>query len=554
MLLKELVALLLEKGRDERWEENQAAIRSKLDKTIAKKEWVEQQIRNRLAYEELVADLTKTYKVKKKAETEAKEQQRSRPEKYLYDPNNSKQTTLDKAVNDMRAAMRVAVDAGIIDERIPDEFYEDSNEKKDDRDPAVLPDKNAKPIIGVEALKPFEFYEWKNDLWWKKIKAVKHGFTGASAGQAADERPEPGEARLAKILGGAQQGSSVGYDIVTLTADNELKQVSDKKSRVIATTNSAGTQQRWEVKGIGGFKGNASMEVRPGGKGIAAGDEQIKTLQDILMRIKDFLNAIQDYGFAAMRSSDGKITKVYALFLGSRGEMDSMTMDRQEFELIKQQNRAYKLATDYVNANMGWFTKGEISDERINMMYTILQNLQEKICKPWLAAANAAGEVSSIKVAGKEMPLRHSDTWTSVEEELRADAEYEYDVAKDNGLLQPEELFNDFLDRYLNGPQGLMRIDINIARRLICRILNGRVFKKLSDIKALIKDVEEKLPIAEIFHGVDGIFLVSNKGFLLIPIKRVSEAFELNRYSMRKPFLKIKPEILQLMQFAETAD
>lgn len=179
----------------------------------------------------------------------------------------------------------------------------------------VLPEKDVKTYVDIKAIKPLKFYRWDDPRWDNPMKTTKYG---GDAGVGLG----PGEARIAKIIGGKVQGSGVSFDVV-------------------AKDGSA-----WEIKAFD----SASSLIRPGAKGRVAFDGARSRLVSILRQLRNFVTVSKKLDII---TSDAEVASSITFIEG--------------------------FLNDEIDSILG---KGEISRSRIKALYTVMK-IASQIIKKW---------------------------------------------------------------------------------------------------------------------------------------------------------------------------
>jgi len=172
------------------------------------------------------------------------------------------QTKRTSLVNDVEKARRAyaayaPLDAGPREPR---------KSRTDEPEPVNLPDPARAPLARIANIRPNQLCSWDDPRWRAVVSKIPLGFSGA-----AIAGPGPGEERLARIFGGAVQGSSVSFDLVTQDG------------------------RRWEVKGLK----DPSDTVRPGAEGRRAFMRTKHRLDGIMRQLRSFSRIVSNAGLAA---------------------------------------------------------------------------------------------------------------------------------------------------------------------------------------------------------------------------------------------------------------
>lgn len=297
-----------------------------------------------------------------------------------------------------------------------------------------FPDKNTKSYVDLSAIKPLKFYSWNDPRWASAVSAVKYaGDAGVGLG--------PGEARIAKIIGGKVQGGSVSFDVV------------------------AKNGTAWEIKAFD----SASSLIRPGAKGRIAFDSARSRLATILRQLRNFVT----------------VTK----------KLDIVNSDK---DLASSITYIEGFLNDEIDSILG---KGEISRSRIKSLYSVMK-LANQIIQKWSASG-----------VTKQMSTKLSFN----DKTVNVDKNTYIDVAKrvQRSVGKTVDILEDFE-----------------SQELAIATLNDEAFKK----PAAFFDVWfDSVKASTVFAGVDGMFIVSNAGFIKVPAGLFNKVLKFDSVSQNLP-------------------
>jgi hypothetical protein len=432
--------------------------------------------------------------------------------------------------------------------------------------------------LPVNSIRSNEFYFWNE---FDDIDLPSLGFKSKDAAKKNKSSNlkdvGPGEERLAVLIGAKAQGPATSFDLVTVATDKNsgkkkvTKINNDDSSGSLFTQDARGRYHKWEVKAIGGEEGKGDLDFPVSKKGVVAAKDFITAVVRASYQVENFARGIVQGGMVSIevpRQHKRRTVRVYRLLLGN---VDPSTLSDEDIDELQKQSGAVIMAINNAQDVRNGLKVGEASRGVLNAFYNSAENML-KIAKSWLISLpKDVIRSSNIPFLGnRQFHLRAGDDWKTLRNYVKHVAKDEYERMQDSlhgdrDVDEFEKGLSDEIRRYPSVNDYIKarvsefdNMDVNVARRLVMLTLHKHdleAFKDAVDVEfgeggiSMGKELEKHFDVMKAFKGVDGVFLVSHLGFMLIRKEHIPQAFSFYRYTRNRPMLTISNDILKAMHF-----